>query len=330
MNWKLTALAAAVAMAGSGGALAAIDGGGDSGNGSLMANLKFTESPVVGDNNTRMATFDLGLDMNTFLSVASQAGTVITWDLDTGAFTNNKGLAAPTFDFGTAFDDLNGNTDFDLTKAQLAVYAFDGTGTGVGDKRVLTTGNFINATGTAHTQTATSGPTNNDMLGIPGSTTITNWIVAVNNKPTHTTAANGGSTADTGTAAFLTVDNLGKTSMFDTNGLYAGSYAAGTGILSGLPKALTMHLLQSSSVTGSHESAVTNLGFNLDGEGGIEFDNNGAATGGMNEYGLWTLQGSTLTYVTPVPEADSYALMLGGLGLVGLLARRRKAAQPLG
>ena len=41
---------------------------------------------------------------------------------------------------------------------------------------------------------------------------------------------------------------------------------------------------------------------------------------------LWSLASNgTLTYAAPVPEADTYALMLAGLGLVGFLARRRKA-----
>ncbi len=38
----------------------------------------------------------------------------------------------------------------------------------------------------------------------------------------------------------------------------------------------------------------------------------------------WTLAGDTLVYAAPVPEADTYALMLAGLGLVGFMARRRK------
>lgn len=42
--------------------------------------------------------------------------------------------------------------------------------------------------------------------------------------------------------------------------------------------------------------------------------------------GLWSFQGDNLVYAAPVPEADSYALMLAGLGLVGYVARRRKAA----
>jgi hypothetical protein len=40
----------------------------------------------------------------------------------------------------------------------------------------------------------------------------------------------------------------------------------------------------------------------------------------------WTLASNgTLTYAAPIPEAETYALMLAGLGLVGFMARRRKA-----
>lgn len=44
--------------------------------------------------------------------------------------------------------------------------------------------------------------------------------------------------------------------------------------------------------------------------------------------GTGTLNGQTRAYLlTPVPEADSYAYMAVGLGLVGWMARRRKAAR---
>jgi hypothetical protein len=44
---------------------------------------------------------------------------------------------------------------------------------------------------------------------------------------------------------------------------------------------------------------------------------NGGATGAI---------GSTTTVLTPVPEPETYALMLAGLGAMGFVARRRKAA----
>ena len=51
------------------------------------------------------------------------------------------------------------------------------------------------------------------------------------------------------------------------------------------------------------------------------------ATGGAPNY--FTLSNTgvlTYTAAAPVPEADSYAMMLAGLGLVGYMVRRRKAA----
>jgi hypothetical protein len=49
--------------------------------------------------------------------------------------------------------------------------------------------------------------------------------------------------------------------------------------------------------------------------------------GGNQVYAQLDTDGSlTIAAAAPIPEADTYALMLAGLGLVGFLARRRKAA----
>lgn len=49
---------------------------------------------------------------------------------------------------------------------------------------------------------------------------------------------------------------------------------------------------------------------------------------GTNESRLWTDEGDgyyiQLTFATPVPEADSYSMLLAGLVLVGVLSRRRQ------
>jgi hypothetical protein len=40
---------------------------------------------------------------------------------------------------------------------------------------------------------------------------------------------------------------------------------------------------------------------------------------------VWKFSGANLSYVTAVPEPESYAMLLAGLGLMGFIARRRRA-----
>jgi hypothetical protein len=42
--------------------------------------------------------------------------------------------------------------------------------------------------------------------------------------------------------------------------------------------------------------------------------------------GEWTVNAQSLQYTAPVPEAETYGMMLAGLGLVGYMVRRRNAA----
>lgn len=53
----------------------------------------------------------------------------------------------------------------------------------------------------------------------------------------------------------------------------------------------------------------------------IKWVNNGGQNPDYSNSSLW------VRGVTPVPEPETYALMLAGLGLVGAIARRRKASQ---
>lgn len=45
----------------------------------------------------------------------------------------------------------------------------------------------------------------------------------------------------------------------------------------------------------------------------------------VNDYGLYDNGGGVALNITAVPEADIYAMMMAGLGLLGLMARRRKS-----
>ncbi len=71
------------------------------------------------------------------------------------------------------------------------------------------------------------------------------------------------------------------------------------------------------TLTGPNARFVTTTGGTLDLTSFFGASNFNYAAGGLD-------QGGTLT-ISAVPEPESYALMLGGLGLVGWMARRRKA-----
>jgi hypothetical protein len=178
------------------------------------------------------------------------------------------------------------------------------------------------------------------LLSIPGNIIVGNYIANVNILGTHPTfdangniildiAVNGASNADasSGLALFTdTMDKFGQTASFDSTGKFDGSYAAGTGVLAGQAKALPFYMATTTSNDPFAKANMSLFGFDVDGDGVVEFDNNGVDDGGLVEIGLWTLQGNTLTYsVAAIPEAETYAMMLAGLGLVGFMVRRRNA-----
>jgi len=58
------------------------------------------------------------------------------------------------------------------------------------------------------------------------------------------------------------------------------------------------------------------------------WDNNGGVAGNANDFGMDNFRYSATVLASPVaavPEPESYAMLLAGLGLVGTIARRRRA-----
>lgn len=311
MKLKLIALACMLA---AGSAQAAIDTGSVSGNGELMLNLKWKDTALADGNQSVSAAFDLGITMNDAVANFNTAGFSQSWDLSS---------------YGSAFATFLASPNLVLGNAEMNVFALDGTGTNPGDVRLVSTLGTVSTTGSSVTLANTSIPTNGTLSAIPGNVTVVNFFAAVNGSGSHTSVANGASNADasSGSALFTdSMDKFGQTSGFDSTGKFAGSYAAGTGVLAGQAKASPFYFVTTSSTDPFAKTTMTPFGSDLDGDGLIEFDNNGATAGGKSEYGLWTLQGSTLTYaVASVPEAETYAMMLAGLGLVGFMVRRRNA-----
>ncbi len=315
MKLKLIALAAMLA---AGSAQAAIDTGSVSGNGELLLNLKWND-PTKTDasgNNSVSAAFDLGITMDYAVANFNTAGFSQSWGLNS---------------YGSAFSTFLGSTNLVLGNAEMNVFAIDGTGTNPGDTRLISTTSGISATGSAVSLASSSIPTNGTLNSIPGNVTVVNFFAAVNGSSSHSSVANGASNADASSGAALftdAMDKFGQTASFDSTGKFDGSYAAGSGVLAGQAKALPFYFVTTSSDDNFAKTSMTPFGFDVDGDGVVEFDNNGTVAGGMSEYGLWTLQGSTLTYsvAAAVPEAETYAMMLAGLGLVGFMVRRRRNA----
>ena len=314
MKLKLIALAAMLA---AGSAQAAIDTGlpnidpSSTGNGELMLNLKWKDTNTTDGNQSVSAAFDLGITLNDAVTNFNTAGFSQSWDLSSygGAFSTFTSAAV-------------------MANAEMNVIAFDGTGTNPGDTRLLSTTSGINATGTSLSLLSGAIPANGNFNDIFGNVTVNNFLVAVNNSASHNSTPNGASnaTAASGFAWFdngTGMDKFANLSSFDSTNKFDGSYAAGSGILSGQAKALPFYMVVASSTDPTQKATMTPFGYDLDGDGVIEFGN----ADGLNEYGLWTLQGSTLTYsVAAVPEAETYAMMLAGLGLVGFMVRRRRSA----
>jgi hypothetical protein len=120
-------------------------------------------------------------------------------------------------------------------------------------------------------------------------------LVANQTRGTHATEENGASTA---TSAGPLNTYFGKT----VNGLMDGDNWGGQTIVDTtkeLDVSQYFFLLTNSSTVSTAQAARINLG-------------------------VWYVSGSDLTFVAAVPEPETYAMLLTGLGLMGAVVRRRK------
>lgn len=219
----------------------------------------------------------------------------------------NTATASFVGDLGIKMNDFDGNTlpqSFDLTSysqwgafynsigntlagAQFAVLATDSTGTSAGSDRM-----YVTSAVPAEDVTAKS-----NQLG--GATTQMDTWLGLLNSGTDVQGSDMNSVANG--SAWSTTSN---------DSTYWDSAIQGQ-----IKNKLPFSVMADATSTADFYFIVT---------GGAQSTTTAIVT--TAQAGTWSFQGESLVYAAPVPEADSYALMLAGLGLVGYVARRRKAA----
>lgn len=287
--------------------------GATSGNGELVLNLRSYVGNRTSGGNDISAMFDLGVSMNEVLSWNGQPGFSRTWNLITGtvsgtgisgsAVIGNYGSAwANVFNFVSS--ERHGQIEFN-------VIALDNTNKNTpGGSRYLTTAE----------RSSYPGLTNNRLNEFE----LMNAYVNANNvRGTHATSANGASTAVPTDASNSYFGNIAVVEPDNSV-----SYRRGDNWLArtidttedldstqSIASGSNFWFLTTSNAPGNKQANKTAFGFDRDGDGQIE---NG-------EFSGWSVDrlGATITFATPVPEMHSWAMLLAGIGIVGMVVRRR-------
>lgn len=296
MNFKLNALVAAAVMAVSAPAFAAMQGA-TSGNGELLLNLRYYTGAQNAGADDISAVFDLGVTMNDFLANRNTAGFSQSWSLTTA----NYGTALT--DFLTFVDAQVGANRANI---EFSVIALDSTDTGVtpGGARYLTTA-AVN----------TFPPlSNNSLNGFSG---MDVYVTGNNSRGTHASQTNGASVSVQADSSAINPVYFGAVNgpVGDT---WRGQTTADTTAKIGV--AQNFYFLTTSSLSNSAQSTKLPFGYNVDGDATLESTEFGKFAFAVDALGAPV----TLSFANPVPEAETYAMMLAGLGLVGFMVRRRQ------
>ena len=260
---------------------------------------------TAGGNSDMFATFysasqsatyvvDLGLTISQFRAAVSPTATnyKLVWDLDgAGSFTAT-GLAAPlttqTINYGDIFNTFATPAVTGSSDYRFGVYAGDGaplTLPATGTRSVLVTSSLPAVTAT-----------NANVFNATAATGMDAYLKAQNEdktNTTHTTASAGANMYDLGDSTqVLQSVNLG----------------------SQIKNTVTFNTVANVGNT-LNFFALSNVGFGTVTQATVAKYN-----------GVWSFDATQnqLVFATPVPEPETYAMLLAGLGLMGAIARRRK------
>jgi hypothetical protein len=263
--------------------LAAIEGG-PTGNGEVLLNVRWYSGATPTSGDAISGLFDLGFRMNDMIALNGQTDISKSWDLTGGAY-------------GTSWNQvLNFVSSHGGSTSQIYynVIALDTVGA-----RYLTTANVD----------AYPGLTNGNLKGFQG---MQLYVDANNSRGTHATDANGASTA-TPTDALNTF--FGAINGFTPGDTWLQKTNADS--TQPLGTAQNFWLLNTSSSSTLAQATKTPFGVDLDQSGKITGD----------EHSKFNLNANgALTFTSPVsavPEADTWAMLLAGLGMIGMMVRRR-------
>jgi hypothetical protein len=278
MSMKLKTLTAAVAIAASGMANAAIDNFASGNSSLLFFAADKTGSPIS-------MSLDLSFNLNDFLPGSTLANSTIAWNFNTNTLSVNGVQQAGTYNWSSLLETFSGTAQ--VAQTSWGVIAGDSTLASASD-----------STSIRYLSTSKSS------LDLADNQTLStlSFFSSVDNHFNNVAAgqgANDGVTASSGAAYVAHGTALGANFNWQ-NRSTAGSSAAAVG------ESLNVYFYDGVAFPGTNRATVTQFG-----------NANGVASFSYSE--------GILTYTAPVPEPETYALMLAGLGLVGAIARRRKS-----
>lgn len=277
MSMKLKTLTAAVAIAASGMANAAIDNFASGNSSLLFFAADKTGAPIS-------MSLDLSFNLNDFMPGTTLANSTIAWNFNTNALTVNGVQQAGTYNWSSLLETFSGTAQ--VAETSWGVIAGDSLSTTFSDTPIR----YIS--------------TSRSSLDLADNQTLANLstfsaVDAHLNAVKAAQGSNDGATASSGAAYVANGTALGANFNWQ-NRTTAGTAGAPVGT------AQNVFFYEGVAFPGTNRATVTQFG-----------NANGVASFSYSE--------GILTYTAPVPEPETYALMLAGLGLIGAIARRPKS-----